>query len=55
MLDFVSFFINEKERKFKELIFPPTCILCGKINMNFICNKCYGRLKKYEKINYIRK
>ena len=55
MLDFVSFFINKKENQFKNIIFPPTCIICGKTNKNYICENCNKRLKKYEKVKLIRK
>ena len=25
------------------LIYPPKCGICGKLNENFLCNKCYKR------------
>ncbi len=28
------------------LIYPPTCGICGKLDTNFLCNKCYKVLKK---------
>lgn len=34
---FVSFFLN--------LIYPPTCGICGKLNPNFLCNKCQKQLE----------
>lgn len=41
MQNFASYFLD--------IIFPQTCILCGKISENNICNICKKRLKKYEK------
>ena len=40
----VSFVLN--------LIYPPKCGICGKLNKEFLCNKCYKRLEseaKYKK------
>lgn len=36
------------------LIYPPTCGFCGKINTNYICNSCMQKLEliKQEKNNY---
>ncbi len=31
-----------------ELVYPPTCGFCGKICSNYICTKCYAKIKKYE-------
>ena len=50
-----------------DFIFPGTCVICGKLNKNYLCNKCYVKLKKeliyksttkkqsnnYFKLNYI--
>lgn len=38
---------------FLNLIFPPTCEICGKVG-TYLCDKCYFKIKKYE-INYISK
>lgn len=38
---FVSFFLN--------LIYPPTCGICGKLNSNFLCNKCQKQLEMQAK------
>lgn len=43
MLDFVLNFL-----------FPPVCGICGKINKNWICDKCKKRIKRYEKFQYIK-
>lgn len=38
MLDFVLNFL-----------FPPVCVLCRKINKNWICEKCLKKIKRFEK------
>lgn len=43
MLDFVLNFL-----------FPPVCGICGKINENWLCNKCKKRIKKYERFELIK-
>lgn len=30
-----------------ELVYPPTCGFCGKLSKEYICNKCYLKIKKY--------
>lgn len=42
MLDFVLNFL-----------FPPVCVICGKVNKNWICSKCENILKKYYKFELI--
>lgn len=32
---------------FLDLIFPPTCEICGKVG-NYLCSNCYKKIKKYE-------
>lgn len=34
-------------------LFPPSCIICGKLSNNYICAKCEERFKKYKKFNVI--
>lgn len=34
---------------FLDLIYPPKCGICGKLNDNFLCNKCYLKLKNDSK------
>ncbi len=34
---------------FLDLIYPPKCGICGKLNDNFLCNKCYIKLKNDSK------
>lgn len=29
-------------------LFPQTCVICGKLNKNYICQKCEGRFDKYK-------
>lgn len=36
--------------KVLDLIFPPTCEICGKVG-RYICSNCYPKIKKYEIIN----
>lgn len=31
---------------FESLIFPPMCGICGKLNENYLCRRCYKRLEK---------
>ena len=31
-----------------DLIYPPVCGICGKINKNNLCKKCEDKIKKYE-------
>lgn len=42
MIDFVLNFL-----------FPPSCIICGKYNKNYICKLCEKRFLKYRKYNEI--
>lgn len=42
MLDFVLNFL-----------FPPSCIICGKHDIHYICKKCEKRFEKYRKYNEI--
>ena len=37
-----------------EIIYPPVCGICGKINKKHLCVKCANRIKKYE-INTIER
>lgn len=32
-----------------QLIYPPTCGICGKLNNDFLCKKCYKTLEKQAK------
>lgn len=43
MLDFVLNFL-----------FPPVCGICGKLNKNWICEKCKKRIEKYEKFRLLQ-
>lgn len=55
-MEFVFNFFNIlKEKKFNllDIIFPPTCIICGKINENYVCINCEKRFEKYKKFNVI--
>ena len=38
-----------------DLIFPQSCIICGKINKKNICDNCKRRVEKFEKLKYIEK
>lgn len=31
-----------------ELLYPPVCGICGKINKRYLCVRCANRIKKYE-------
>ena len=61
MQNFASFFIEYikkivykiKNKKFIDLIFPQSCIICGKINEKHLCDKCKKRIQKFEKNKYI--
>ena len=33
-------------KNFESLIFPPVCGICGKLNENYLCNRCNLELKK---------
>ena len=33
------------------LIYPPKCGICGKLNENFLCNKCYKILENDAKFS----
>ena len=46
-------FLKEKNFNLLDLIFPPTCIICGKLNKNYICENCEKRLDKYKSFNII--
>ncbi len=34
-------------------LFPQTCVICGKLCSNYICEKCEKRFDKYKKFNII--
>ena len=34
-----------------DLIYPPKCGICGKLNENFLCNKCYKMLENDAKFS----
>ena len=42
MLDFVLNFL-----------FPPTCVICGKLDKHYVCKTCERRFEKYRKYNEI--
>jgi len=33
-------------KNLESLIFPPMCGICGKLNENYLCGRCYKRLEK---------
>lgn len=37
------------------LIYPPTCGICGKLNSNFLCNKCQKQLDLHSKFEIEKK
>lgn len=39
-------YIKEKISWWEKLIFPPVCGICGKLNENYLCRKCYLELQK---------
>ena len=43
MLDFVLNFL-----------FPPVCGICGKLDKNWICEKCRKRIEKYESFELVK-
>jgi len=36
----------QRWKNFESLIFPPKCGICGKLNENYLCNKCNIELQK---------
>lgn len=40
--------------KLLDIIFPPTCGICGKIGKKWICSKCYRGLKPYISLKKIQ-
>ncbi len=38
-----------------DLIYPPTCGICGKLNKNFLCKKCERQLKSKARFEIIKK
>ena len=54
MLEFVlNFFEYIKRNTFLDIIFPQTCIICGKLYRNYVCKECKQKLNKYKKIGII--
>ena len=52
MLKFVpNFFIYIKNvfENISNILFPPVCGICGKLDSNWICEKCQKRILKFEK------
>ena len=45
-------YIDKIIEKFLNLIFPPVCGFCGKINNEFLCDKCKQKLQS-EKLSHI--
>ena len=35
-----------------DFLFPPVCVICGKIHKNWICEKCKIKIKHFEKFEY---
>lgn len=33
-----------------DFLFPPVCVICGKLNENWACEKCRKRIEKLEKV-----
>ena len=29
-------------------LFPQTCVICGKLNRNYVCEECEKRFNKYK-------
>lgn len=50
VFNFFNFF---EEKSLLDIFFPPSCIICGKLNKNFICEKCEKRFYRYKKFNII--
>ncbi len=50
MLNFASNFlcIFKELKKLLDFIFPQTCIICGKLSKNYICEVCEKRFNKYK-------
>lgn len=38
---------------FTNFLFPKKCEICGKRNVEYICDKCFNRLKRYERFSVI--
>ncbi len=50
MLEFVlNFFYYIKKIEMSNIFFPQTCMICGKLNKNYICEHCEIRINKYKK------
>lgn len=39
---------EEIKQEILDFLFPPICGICGKINKDWICEKCYKRIEKYK-------
>lgn len=53
-MNFVFNFFNFFEGKsLLDIFFPPSCIICGKLNKNYICEKCEKKFDRYKKFNII--
>lgn len=40
---------------FLDIIFPPVCVICGKISKDWICKNCNEKIQKYRKNKYLTK
>ena len=38
-----------------DFLFPKSCILCGKINEEYLCKNCSKRIEKYSEFKYLNK
>ena len=43
--------IEEMKKEILDLLFPPICAMCGKLDSNWICEKCYKFLSKLKVIS----
>ena len=46
--DFFAFFKIEVD-KIANFLFPPACVVCGKLDQNWLCEKCMQRISRLEK------
>lgn len=49
----LSIFEYIKQKTIIDIIFPPSCIVCGKLTEEYICLKCEKRFARFKKFNII--
>ena len=42
------------KKSFLDILFPQVCTICGKMDKNYLCDKCYKKIEKFKKDELIQ-